>query len=115
MKRISDRLSEKGATLKKTAKTDNSSDPKTLCYNILSTICILTLATVLAFSFFHITRSDPANIALIYILALIIIARITSGYVFGIISAFHFTDRIHIDNTVKETGQNDSGKRACDQ
>ena len=49
MKRISDRLSEKGATLKKTAKTDNSSDPKTLCYNILSTICILTLATVLAF------------------------------------------------------------------
>ena len=134
--------------MKKTAKTDNSSDPKTLCYNILSTICILTLATVLAFSFFHITRSDPANIALIYILALIIIARITSGYVFGIISAlfcvifinwcftypyfkvnfpdqripchicisaFHFTDRIHIDNTVKETGQNDSGKRACDQ
>lgn len=87
MKRISDRLSEKGATLKKTAKTDNSSDPKTLCHNILSTICILTLATVLAFSFFHITRSDPANIALIYILALIIIARITSGYVFGIISA----------------------------
>ena len=73
--------------MKKTAKTDNSSDPKTLCYNILSTICILTLATVLAFSFFHITRSDPANIALIYILALIIIARITSGYVFGIISA----------------------------
>ena len=70
--------------MKKTAKTDNSSDPKTLCYNILSTICILTLATVLAFSFFHITRSDPANIALIYILALIIIARITSGYVFGI-------------------------------
>ena len=122
--------------MKKTAKTDNSSDPKTLCYNILSTICILTLATVLAFSFFHITRSDPANIALIYILALIIIARITSGYVFGIISALfcvifinwcftypyfkvnfqiHFTDRIHIDNTVKETGQNDSGKRACDQ
>ena len=73
--------------MKKTAKTDNSSDPKTLCYNILSTICILTLATVLASSFFHITRSDPANIALIYILALIIIARITSGYVFGIISA----------------------------
>lgn len=62
--------------MKKTAKTDNSSDPKTLCYNILSTICILTLATVLAFSFFHITRSDPANIALIYILALIIIAEL---------------------------------------
>lgn len=62
--------------MKKTAKTDNSSDPKTLCHNILSTICILTLATVLAFSFFHITRSDPANIALIYILALIIIAEL---------------------------------------
>ena len=86
--------------MKKTAKTDNSSDPKTLCYNILSTICILTLATVLAFSFFHITRSDPANIALIYILALIIIARITSGYVFGIISAcfvlYSSTGALHI-------------------
>lgn len=86
--------------MKKTAKTDNSSDPKTLCHNILSTICILTLATVLAFSFFHITRSDPANIALIYILALIIIARITSGYVFGIISALFcvifITGALHI-------------------
>ena len=61
---------------------------RTLWHNIVSTIIILAIATILAFSFFHITQSDPANIALIYILALIIIARITTGYFFGIISAF---------------------------
>lgn len=63
-------------------------ESRTLWHNIISTIIILAIATILAFSFFHITQSDPANIALIYILALIIIARITTGYFFGIISAF---------------------------
>ena len=63
-------------------------ESRTLWHNIVSTIIILAIATILAFSFFHITQSDPANIALIYILALIIIARITTGYFFGIISAF---------------------------
>lgn len=63
-------------------------ESRTLWHNIVSTIIILAIATILAFSFFHITQSDPANIALIYILALIIIARITAGYFFGIISAF---------------------------
>lgn len=65
----------------------NTLESETLWHNIGSTVVILTIATVLAFSFFHITRSDPANIALIYILALIVIARITTGYLFGIISA----------------------------
>ena len=66
----------------------NTLEFRTLWHNIVSTIIILAIATILAFSFFHITQSDPANIALIYILALIIIARITTGYFFGIISAF---------------------------
>ena len=65
----------------------NTLEPKTLWHNIGSTVITLTIATILAFSFFHITQSDPANIALIYILALIIIARFTTGYLFGIISA----------------------------
>ena len=68
-------------------ETSKTFAPKTLRHSILATIAILALATILAFSFFHITRSDPANIALIYILALIIIARITTGYIFGIISS----------------------------
>ena len=67
--------------MKHTAPT-TTLESRTLWHNIVSTI------TILAFSFFHITQSDPANIALIYILALIIIARITTGYFFGIISAF---------------------------
>ena len=73
--------------MKHTAPT-TTLESRTLWHNIVSTIIILAIATILAFSFFHITQSDPANIALIYILALIIIARITTGYFFGIISAF---------------------------
>ena len=78
---------QKGVLLKHTAPT-TTLESRTLWHNIVSTIIILAIATILAFSFFHITQSDPANIALIYILALIIIARITTGYFFGIISAF---------------------------
>ena len=73
--------------MKHTAPT-TTLESRTLWHNIVSTIIILAIATILAFSFFHITQSDPANIALIYILALIIIARITTGYFFGIISDF---------------------------
>ena len=65
--------------MKHTAPT-TTLESRTLWHNIVSTIIILAIATILAFSFFHITQSDPANIALIYILALIIIARITTGY-----------------------------------
>lgn len=72
--------------MKQTNSADTSAQ-STLRHNIISTVFILALATFLAFSFFHITQSDPANTALIYILALIIIARITTGYIFGIISA----------------------------
>lgn len=78
---------QKGVLLKHTAPP-TTLESRTLWHNIVSTIIILAIATILAFSFFHITQSDPANIALIYILALIIIARITTGYFFGIISAF---------------------------
>ena len=58
-----------------------------ILHDILFTIGILILASFLSFSFFHVTRSDPANIALIYNLALIIIARFTTGYLYGIISS----------------------------
>ncbi len=69
--------------MKKTAKTDNSSDPKTLCYNILSTICILTLATVLAFSFFsYYQKRSCQYCTYLYSCSYDIIARITSGYFF---------------------------------
>lgn len=55
--------------------------------NIVLTILILTLATALSFFFFSFVPENSANIALIYILALILISRFTTGYWYGIASA----------------------------
>lgn len=56
-------------------------------HDILYTLAILSAATVLAFAFFHLVANDSANIALLYSLALILIARYTEGYLYGIVSA----------------------------
>lgn len=56
-------------------------------HNILLTAGYLGGATAIAFFFFHFVHMDSANIALIYILALILIARNTSGYSYGIFSS----------------------------
>lgn len=60
---------------------------KRLAHNLLYTLTVLLLATALAFAFFYFVKNNTANIALIYILALILIARHTSGYLYGIFSA----------------------------
>lgn len=60
---------------------------KNIKHNILSTAGIFLAATALAFLFFYFVRDNSANIALIYILALILIARHTDGYLYGIFSA----------------------------
>lgn len=55
--------------------------------NILLTIVILILATAIAFWFFHIVPENSANVALVYITAIVFTARFTSGYIYGIITA----------------------------
>ena len=55
--------------------------------NISYTFLMLSLSTGLAFLLFHFVKNSSANIALIYILALILIARWTTGYLYGIISS----------------------------
>ena len=51
------------------------------------TILLMILSTILAFVFFRIANINSANIALIYILALILTARYTDGYWYGIVFA----------------------------
>ena len=51
------------------------------------TLGMLALATALSFGFFTVVPERTANISLIYILALIIIARRTDGYFYGIFSS----------------------------
>ncbi len=50
----------------------------------LLTILILIIATAISFWFFHTVPENPANIALVYITALVLTARFTNGYIYGI-------------------------------
>ncbi|MGN0383098.1 MAG: DUF4118 domain-containing protein [Eubacterium sp.] len=55
--------------------------------NIFITISLLTAATSVAFILFCFSSYDSTNIALIYILALVLIGRYTTGYVPGILAS----------------------------
>ena len=55
--------------------------------NSLITLMLATLATLAAFWFFHNVPENPANISLVYITALVLIARFTTGYIYGIIAS----------------------------
>ena len=55
--------------------------------NLIITASCLTAATALAFLFFYFVPNNGSNIALIYILALIIIVRFTDGYLPGVFSS----------------------------
>ncbi|WP_286082474.1 sensor histidine kinase [Parablautia intestinalis] len=61
---------------------------KHICANIIKdtllTVLILMVATAISFWFFHTVPENPANIALVYITALVLTARFTSGYIYGI-------------------------------
>ncbi len=54
-------------------------------YDSLKTLIILTLATAISFLFVKITNSNM-NVAIYYILAVVLISRFTTGYFFGIIA-----------------------------
>ena len=55
--------------------------------NILLTIMFLILATVIAFWFFHTVPENSTNVALVYITAIVLTARFTSGYIYGIVAS----------------------------
>lgn len=50
------------------------------------TLLLLALATALSFLYFSVSRNS-ANVALLYILALVLIARVTDGYFWGIFAS----------------------------
>ena len=52
--------------------------------DFLLTVLILVIATVIAFWFFKAVPENSANIALVYITALVFTARFTQGYLYGI-------------------------------
>lgn len=54
-------------------------------YNLLISVLVMAAATGLSFWYFHAVPDNSANIALVYILALILVSRFTSGYYYGFI------------------------------
>ena len=60
---------------------------KLLHNNTLFTLTLLGIATALAFLFFSSVSENTANIALLYIIAQILIARYTNGYLHGLFSS----------------------------
>lgn len=53
----------------------------------LLTIFILAIATTIAFVFFYTVPENSANITLVYITALVLTARFTTGYLYGILAS----------------------------
>ena len=62
-------------------------DFNTLLENILITAGIFIVATVLAIAFFHYSVNST-SVAIIYVLAVMLVARYTTGYVPGIVATF---------------------------
>lgn len=62
----------------------SSSQLHSFCKNICITLLLSALSTGAAFWFFHNVPERPANISLSYITALVLIARFTTGYAYGI-------------------------------
>ena len=60
---------------------------KLLHNNTLFTLTLLGIATALAFFYFSFVSENTANIALLYIIAQILIARYTNGYLHGLFSS----------------------------
>lgn len=69
---------------------------KQITKNLGITILCLLTATTLSFLFFHFGHENSANIALIYILALIVIALNTRGYLYGILAALFCVAAVNI-------------------
>lgn len=61
---------------------------KKIVNNSIYTLVMLLAATALAFLIFYINNQNSANIALVYILALLLISHRTASYPYGIFSAF---------------------------
>ena len=69
-------------------KTKNLlTSPGTFLKNILITLILTIAATIAAFWFFRHVPENPSNIALVYITALVLTTRFTTGYIYGILAS----------------------------
>lgn len=77
---------------------------KKIFSNIAFTVLLLAAATGLAFCFFLFGNKNPANITVIYILALILIALKTNGYLYGIATALFCVVAVNYFSPIRISG-----------
>ena len=63
----------------------NMSTTKQHLISLLFSLATMGLATGIAFMYYHVVPENSANIAMIYILALVLVSRFTAGYRYGIV------------------------------
>lgn len=66
-------------------KLRRQSKKKRHLYSILVSVLCMGITTIFSFIYYSIVPESSANIALLYILALLVICRISIGYVYGIV------------------------------
>jgi len=71
--------------MRKKTKFEEALERHALLTNCLVTILVMTLATVAAYAFFHYSKNST-SVAIVYVLAVMLVARYTYGYVPGIIA-----------------------------
>ena len=57
-----------------------------ILHNVSVTLLIMGISTVMAQAFFHFSRNST-SVAIIYVLAVMLVARYTTGYITGIITS----------------------------
>lgn len=76
--RMQERMMKKGRKLRVSREE--------IAWNVLKTGVVMLIATVVAIIFFHMGK-NTTNVAIVYVLAVMLVARFTSGYVPGIIAS----------------------------
>ena len=74
---------------KRTSSKHEKEHPKirtVILHNVLITLLIMGISTIMAQAFFHYSKNST-SVAIIYVLAVMLVARYTIGYITGIIAA----------------------------
>ena len=76
----------KAVKKQKNSQTEHPSIRRMILHNVLVTFLIMGVSTVIAQAFFHYSRNST-SVAIIYVLAVMLVARYTTGYITGIIAS----------------------------
>ncbi len=71
---------------RKKAEKEHPDIRKMVLHNVLITLLIMGISTIIAQAFFHYSKNST-SVAIIYVLTVMLVARYTTGYITGIIAS----------------------------